>query len=109
MNESRREFLVAAGLGVLGTAAGRKKKTEGSPAGGEPLPPGAPSAFATSPAVGPEVSAGTFGEAQKLMRVELSAEQQAQAASTTHLQQSTSSAQPHALSASTPSADTQVP
>ena len=35
-------------------------------------PPGTPSAFATSPPVGPEVSAATFAEAGKLMQVELS-------------------------------------
>ena len=35
-------------------------------------PPGEPSAFATSSPVGPEVSAATFVEAEKLMQVELS-------------------------------------
>jgi Asp-tRNA(Asn)/Glu-tRNA(Gln) amidotransferase A subunit family amidase len=80
MSGSRREFLAASALGVLGVAAGCKKKTESAPAA--QLPPGAPSAFATSPAAGPDVSAGTFAEAQKLMRVELPAAQQAQAAET---------------------------
>jgi Asp-tRNA(Asn)/Glu-tRNA(Gln) amidotransferase A subunit family amidase len=35
------------------------------------LPPGAPPAFGTSPAVGPEVSAATFAEAEKLVEVEM--------------------------------------
>src|SRR5438128_1953122 len=35
-------------------------------------PAGAPSAFGTGPAVGPEVSPSTLAEAEKLMQVELS-------------------------------------
>jgi len=44
------------------------------------MPPGAPSAFATSPAVGPEVSPSTFAEAQKLVRVELTEAERREAA-----------------------------
>jgi Asp-tRNA(Asn)/Glu-tRNA(Gln) amidotransferase A subunit family amidase len=44
------------------------------------LPPGAPPAFGTAPAVGPEVSPSTFAEAEKLVQVELGADQVAQAA-----------------------------
>ncbi|HZE42555.1 MAG TPA: amidase [Steroidobacteraceae bacterium] len=43
-------------------------------------PPGAPSAFATSPPVGPEVSAATFLEAEKLMQVGLSSQESHDAA-----------------------------
>jgi Asp-tRNA(Asn)/Glu-tRNA(Gln) amidotransferase A subunit family amidase len=43
-------------------------------------PPGAPSAFATSPPVGPEVSAATFLEAEKLMQVDLSRQESLDAA-----------------------------
>jgi Asp-tRNA(Asn)/Glu-tRNA(Gln) amidotransferase A subunit family amidase len=43
-------------------------------------PPGAPSAFATSPPVGPEVSAATFMEAEKLMQVQLTAQEARDAA-----------------------------
>ncbi|HEX8710523.1 MAG TPA: amidase, partial [Terracidiphilus sp.] len=43
-------------------------------------PPGQPPAFATAPAVGPQVSATTFAEAEKLVRVEMTAPQLAQAA-----------------------------
>ncbi|MBV9266456.1 MAG: amidase [Acidobacteriaceae bacterium] len=45
-----------------------------------PPPPGAPPAFATSPAVGPEVSGSTFTEAEKLMQVNLTRNECKQAA-----------------------------
>jgi len=45
------------------------------------LPPGAPSAFGASPPVGPEVSAATFAEAEKLVQVEMTAADRAMAAS----------------------------
>jgi Asp-tRNA(Asn)/Glu-tRNA(Gln) amidotransferase A subunit family amidase len=46
-----------------------------------PAPPaGAPTAFNTSPPVGPEVSAATFAQAEKLMQVTLSAGQRVMAA-----------------------------
>ena len=44
------------------------------------LPPGAPPAFGTSPAVGPEVSAMTFSEAEKLVEVEMTRADLAQTA-----------------------------
>src|SRR5260370_24459810 len=84
MSRSRRDFLAHTSLGLLGAAVGCRKggeKQVGSGAGGG-LPPGAPSAFATAPAVGPEVSAETFAEAEKLVQVELSAGERAQAAET---------------------------
>jgi Asp-tRNA(Asn)/Glu-tRNA(Gln) amidotransferase A subunit family amidase len=84
MSRSRRDFLAHTSLGLLGAAVGCRKHGEkqvGSGATGG-LPPGAPSAFATAPAVGPEVSAETFAEAEKLMQVELSAGERAQAAET---------------------------
>ncbi len=42
--------------------------------------PGAPPAFGTAPGVGPVVTAGTITEAEKLMRVELTAKDKAEAA-----------------------------
>jgi len=42
--------------------------------------PGAPPAFGTSPAVGPAVSAATFSEAEKLVQIEMTAKDLAQAA-----------------------------
>src|SRR3984885_5004392 len=89
MSRSRREFLARTPLGELAAAVGCHKGagkpgadtgSNASPAG--ELPPGAPSAFATSPAVGPEVSASTFAEAEKLVQVQYSQEQLAQAAET---------------------------
>jgi Asp-tRNA(Asn)/Glu-tRNA(Gln) amidotransferase A subunit family amidase len=44
------------------------------------LPPGAPTAFGTAPATGPEVSPATFAEAAKLVRVELTVKERAEAA-----------------------------
>src|ERR1700687_5382483 len=74
MPQSRREFLAATSLGLLGVAfpTGTQNPAD--------LPPGAPPAFGTAPAVGPEVSPSTFAEAEKLVRVELSTNDRAVAA-----------------------------
>src|SRR3982075_2517892 len=76
MSKSRRQFLRVTSLGVLGAAAAYSSRAQ-NPAD---LPPGAPPAFGTAPAVGPEVSPSTFAEAEKLVRVELSANERAMAA-----------------------------
>ena len=76
MSKSRRQFLSRTSLGLLGAAAARPGKAQ-KPA---ELPPGAPPAFGTAPAVGPEVSPSTFAEAEKLMQVELSGTERAIAA-----------------------------
>src|ERR1700716_112464 len=76
MSKSRRQFLTLTSLGVLGAAATYSSRAQ-NPAD---LPPGAPPAFGTAPAVGPEVSPSTFAEAEKLVRVELSANERAMAA-----------------------------
>lgn len=68
MSKSRRQFLTHTSLALLGAAAtGCRSKPQKS---GE-LPPGAPPAFGTATAVGPEVSPSTFAEAEKLVQVEL--------------------------------------
>jgi Asp-tRNA(Asn)/Glu-tRNA(Gln) amidotransferase A subunit family amidase len=69
MPKSRRHFLMAGSLGLLGGAA--MSRTEGQQPT-EP-PPGEPPAFGTGPAVGPEVSPTTLAEAEKLAQVELRA------------------------------------
>lgn len=69
MTKSRREFLTQTALGVLGAAVATAGKAQNSTES-EP-PPGAPSAFATAPAVGPQVSPATFAQAEKLVEVEL--------------------------------------
>jgi Asp-tRNA(Asn)/Glu-tRNA(Gln) amidotransferase A subunit family amidase len=68
MSKSRRQFLVTSFslLGAAATAGGQVQKPS-------ELPPGAPSAFGTGPAVGPEVSTVTFFEAEKLAQFGLSA------------------------------------
>jgi Asp-tRNA(Asn)/Glu-tRNA(Gln) amidotransferase A subunit family amidase len=74
MLKSRREFLAtssAALLASLGTAAS---------AGADDTPPGTPSAFGTAPPVGPEVTAATFAEAEKLVQIELTDAERRQAA-----------------------------
>src|SRR5258705_5292168 len=66
MSNSGRRFLTTRSAGLLAAAAPRG---EAQPASN--LPPGAPPAFGTGPEVGPEVSASTFAEAEKLMQVQL--------------------------------------
>ena len=76
MSNPRRQFLAQMSLGFLGAAASLKAEAQ------EPsqLPPGAPSAFGTGPAVGPEVSPTTFAEAKRLVRVQLTPAEITQAA-----------------------------
>ena len=69
--KSRREFLTQTTLAVLGASvASYGQAQNSSPSQQQQLPPGAPPAFGTAPAVGPEVSPGTFAEAEKLVQVE---------------------------------------
>jgi Asp-tRNA(Asn)/Glu-tRNA(Gln) amidotransferase A subunit family amidase len=68
---------MATASAALLTAAVAPRSQAQAPA--EP-PPGAPPAFGTAPAVGPEVSPGTFAEAAKLLRVELRGEELERAA-----------------------------
>ena len=67
MSTSRRQFLTETSLGLIGAAA----KLHAKPQDPSKLPPGAPSAFGAGPGAGPEVSAKTFGQAEKLVQVEL--------------------------------------
>jgi Asp-tRNA(Asn)/Glu-tRNA(Gln) amidotransferase A subunit family amidase len=84
MSRSRREFLTYGSIGLLGAAIQAQTPT---PAGQSPsLPPGAPPAFGTAAPVGPEVSPATFGEAEKLVEVEMTAADLAEAASNWRLQ-----------------------
>ena len=78
MPKSRRHFLTETSLGLLGAAlaSSSTELVEESPQ----LPPGAPPAFGTGPAVGPEVSPTTFAEAEKLVQVELTTAERALAA-----------------------------
>ena len=76
MPRSRREFLAKGSLGLMGVAMSAKP----APAKQTPETPGAPPAFGTSPPVGPAVTPQTFAEAEKLVQVEMSPKDMAQAA-----------------------------
>ena len=73
---------MASGAALLAPAVASAGEAEPAPAavpGAEPAP-GSPPVFGTAPAVGPEVSAATFAEAEKLVMVELAAAERSQAA-----------------------------
>lgn len=76
MSKSRRDFLTLSSLGLLGTAAVTRILAQ-NPSN---LPPGAPPAFGAGPAFGPEVSTGTFAEAEKLVQFSLTPPERAMAA-----------------------------
>ena len=90
MAKSRREFLSDASAGLFGAAVALHAQDQkpvavqsAAPTPGDQTlnpPPGTPSAFGTAPAVGPEVSPATFAEAEKLVRVEMTEADRAQAA-----------------------------
>src|ERR1700692_913429 len=69
MLKSRRQFLTQTSLSLL--AAGTVSR--GYAQQSSDLPPGAPPAFGTGPAVGPEVSTTTFAEAEELVQFEMTA------------------------------------
>jgi Asp-tRNA(Asn)/Glu-tRNA(Gln) amidotransferase A subunit family amidase len=79
MSQSRREFLTYSSLGLVGAALQAQVAGQ-TPEQNQQSTPGAPTAFGTAPAVGPEVSAATFAEAEKLVQVEMTAADRAQAA-----------------------------
>ncbi|MEP6620653.1 MAG: amidase [bacterium] len=76
---TRRQFLIKAPIGLLGTLAACKGG-EQSPSSSPPTTPGAPPTFGTAPEVGPEVTAATFAEAEKLMQVTMTAAERDMAA-----------------------------
>ena len=76
MSESRRQFLAQACWSALAAMIASRAEAQQSK---EP-PPGAPPAFGTAPPVGPAVSPATLAEAEKLVRVEMTAAERAQAA-----------------------------
>jgi Asp-tRNA(Asn)/Glu-tRNA(Gln) amidotransferase A subunit family amidase len=86
MAPSRREFLTYGSAGLLGAAIQAKSQAPASVPAGQNLPPGAPPAFGTAPPVGPEVAAGTFAEAEKLVQVEMTPTDRATAASNWRMQ-----------------------
>lgn len=74
MSKSRRQFLTDASLTLLAVASRSHSQQTHEPPAGEPP------AFGTAPPVGPLVSPTIFAEAEKLMQVEMTAAERAQAA-----------------------------
>jgi len=79
MGKSRRDFLKQGSITVAGGLAGAALACNEKPKPPAPTP-GAPPAFATAPPVGPDVTATTFAEAEKLVEVELSPAEKNEAA-----------------------------
>src|SRR5262245_16744510 len=78
---TRRQFLITAPMGMLAAAVGCRGEQQAAPGASAPsTTPGAPPAFGTAPAVGPEVSVATFAEAEKLVQVTMSAAERDMAA-----------------------------
>ena len=77
---SRRQFLVHAPLGLLSAVAACSGDGKQAAASAAQATPGAPPTFGAAPAVGPEVSPGTFAEAEKLVQIELSGAEREMAA-----------------------------
>ncbi len=78
MSKSRRDFLTQSSIGLLGVSVAVRPNVLGlaqvASQEAPPAPtPGAPPTFGTGPAVGPEVSAATFTESEKLVQVQLTA------------------------------------
>ncbi len=81
MPKSRRDFLTRTSLGLVGAAtAPNHFLTPPENAAVQEPTPGAPPAFGTGPAVGPQVTATTFAESEKLVQAEMSPAQRIQAA-----------------------------
>ncbi len=79
MPGSRREFLAKGSLGVLGVAMSARS-ADAKQSANPPEMPGAPPAFGTSAPVGPAVTSATLVEAEKLVQVEMTPKDIAQAA-----------------------------
>ena len=67
--KSRRQFLIKAPFGLFGITTAMAHAADPPPAASASPPAGAPPTFGSAPPVGPEVSAATFAEAEKLMQV----------------------------------------
>ena len=86
--KSRRAFLKHSSIGLAAAAVGCRAPNQSGQqpatppaASGSAPPPGMPPAFGTAPPVGPQVSAVTFAESEKLVQVSLTPAEQKQAAS----------------------------
>lgn len=73
---TRRQFLITAPLGLVGAAACRQQPAAAPPDAAAQTP-GAPVAFGTATPTGPDVTATTFAEAEKLIQVSYTDEDRA--------------------------------
>ena len=80
MTRTRRDFLSASAFGALGATLSFNVDAQTPATPTNQQTPGAPPAFGTSQPVGPEVAAATFVEAEKLVQIEMSSADIAQAA-----------------------------
>jgi Asp-tRNA(Asn)/Glu-tRNA(Gln) amidotransferase A subunit family amidase len=84
IRKTRRKFLAETSLsvaaGVVGWGAKATTRDAHAQDPGQQQPAGAPPAFGTGPAVGPEVAPGTFAEAEKLVQVQMAEQDRVQAA-----------------------------
>jgi Asp-tRNA(Asn)/Glu-tRNA(Gln) amidotransferase A subunit family amidase len=79
---TRRQFLIRAPLGFLVASSTARAALGAAQDPPDATTPGAPPTFGTGQASGPEVSAGTFAEAEKLVQVTLTDDERRQAADT---------------------------
>jgi len=86
MPRSRRDFLTATSLSLLAAALPAAEAEAQSGAQTPDSPPGSPTAFGTAPPVGPEVFSATFAQAEKLVQLEMTSQDRAQAASNWRVQ-----------------------
>src|SRR5690242_16275705 len=83
MSKSRRDFLISSSTALIFNTfigAAGAPKMEAQTQTQTPPPAGTPPVFGVAPAVGPEVSAATFADAEKLVQVELNDRDRAQVA-----------------------------
>jgi Asp-tRNA(Asn)/Glu-tRNA(Gln) amidotransferase A subunit family amidase len=78
MDRTRREFLTATSAAVFGAALAQAATFQ-TPEAQQP-PPGAPPTFGSGPPVGPEISAATVAEAEKLVQITMTESEIAQLA-----------------------------
>ena len=80
MSTNRRRFLKHSLLGLAGVAAAPQARGLDGQSETQQAPPGMPPAFGTGPSVGPAITPATIAEAEKLVQVEYTAAERAQAA-----------------------------
>jgi Asp-tRNA(Asn)/Glu-tRNA(Gln) amidotransferase A subunit family amidase len=80
VSRTRRRFLAKSLLGLAGAAASPALRAAGRGPDDPQTPAGMPPAFGTGPVVGPEITPATVAEAEKLVQVQYTAAERAQAA-----------------------------